>query len=397
MPRSSPSEQAYVTPSLIRWARERTHTSRDKLAKKLNTKVDAIESWEKGQSSPTMRQATRMAKVLYVPFGYLFLQSPPRQDVPLPDFRTHPSQGEPSMASAEFTDLLNDVLAKHTWYREFLQQEGSSLLPFVGSFRSSSDFEEVARSIAATLQIDASFRDGCSNWEDFLRAAIGKAEAAGILVMRSSVVAANPHRKISTKEFRGFAISDPVAPLIFINASDFKAAQIFTLAHELAHIWMGQSGVSNEDLAIREQPNRVEQFCNEVAAELLVPRREFIDRWVRADGIDRNIKRLVSHYRVSSLVVLRRAFDLGILDWSAYNSCYKRERDQFRERARKKTSGGDYYANLAARNSPTFTSTVVSAVREGRALYREAADLLNVKVSTIPKIAEHLSARQARE
>jgi Zn-dependent peptidase ImmA (M78 family)/transcriptional regulator with XRE-family HTH domain len=390
--REDTSTQAFITPSIILWARDRAHMTREGLAAKINTKPSNVQNWETGESLPTLAQADRLAKALYIPFGYLFLKSPPREEVPLPDFRTIKS-AEFAKPSAEFLDLLHDVVVKHDWYREFLQQEGRLRLPFVGSFTISAGPATVANSISTTLKIDSQTRNDCGNWEDFLRAIIRKAEESGIVVMRSGIVAGNQNRRVSPNEFRGFSICDSLAPLIYINASDWKAAQIFTVAHELAHIWIGKSGISNEDMRIKESDNQVERFCNATAAEVLVPKVDFVQRWVQARSVDANVAHLTRYFKVSSLVILRRAYNAGYLSWSDYESNYRNNEELFRrkELEQRESSGGNYYANLFARNSPTFTNSVVAAVIEGKTLYREAAHLLNVKVDTISKLAERLS------
>jgi Zn-dependent peptidase ImmA (M78 family) len=196
---------------------------------------------------------------------------------------------------------------------------------------------------------------------------------------------------VSPNEFRGFSICDPLAPLIYINASDWKAAQIFTVAHELVHIWIGQSGISNEDMRSQDGDNQVERFCNATAAQVLVPKADFVHRWMRTRSVDANVSALTRHFRVSSLVILRRAYTVGYFSWSDYDTYYRENAEFFRRKEleqRESGGGGNYYANLFARNSPTFTNSVVTAVVEGKTLYREAAHLLNVKVDTISKLAE---------
>jgi Zn-dependent peptidase ImmA (M78 family) len=182
--------------------------------------------------------------------------------------------------------LLDDILAKHDWYREFVQQEGRPPLPFVGKFQPQDSSAKIASDISATLQLNESTRQSSETWEDFLRLMIESAEQAGILVMRSGVVAGNNRRTVSRDEFRGFAISDSYAPLIYINGSDWTSAQIFTVAHELVHIWIGRSGISNEDLSIEHEPNNVERVCNAVAAQVLVPEQDFVERWNKEDSLE---------------------------------------------------------------------------------------------------------------
>src|SRR5206468_7989945 len=143
-----------------------------------------------------------------------------------------------------------------------------------------------------------------------------------------------------------------------------------TLAHELAHIWLGASGVS--DLPTSGQKG-IEQLCNEVAADLLVPRDEFSQRWAESQDIEA----LARFFRVSRLVVARRALDLGKINQDAYDAI---ARQNYRPKAR---TGGDGLRNTPVRNSRRFTRTVVASAMSGQTLLREAAGLLNSKPDTI--------------
>ncbi len=380
------TSEALVTPTILRWARERARTSQGELAKKLNTNPERIALWESGQTRPTFRQAQNIASKLRIPFGYLYLPAPPAERIPLQDFRTV-RDVEMSSPSGEFLDLLYDVIAKQSWYRELLEDEEAEELPFVACFSLNDEFHEIAASIASTLGIDDTFRQAASGWESFLRNLMERTESIGVLVMRSGLVAGNTRRRVSEKEFRGFAISDKLAPLIFINGNDAKAAQIFTLAHELAHIWVGQTGISNESPADFSQ-NEVEKKCNQVAAEVLVPRVEFIRHWSSTRDVDSNLNDAVRHFRVSLLVVLRRTLELELLPADVVWSRYRQEEER---RAQPAKGGGDFFRNLLSRNSRLLVEAVVNAVQGERALYTEAASLLNVRPSTIPKIAKFLA------
>jgi Zn-dependent peptidase ImmA (M78 family)/DNA-binding XRE family transcriptional regulator len=380
------TSEALVTPTILRWARERARTSQGELAKKLNTNPERIALWESGQTRPTFRQAQNIASKLRIPFGYLYLPAPPAERIPLQDFRTV-RDVEMSSPSGEFLDLLYDVIAKQSWYRELLEDEEAEELPFVACFSLNDEFHEIAASIASTLGIDDTFRQAASSWESFLRNLMERTESIGVLVMRSGLVAGNTRRRVSEKEFRGFAISDKLAPLIFINGNDAKAAQIFTLAHELAHIWVGQTGISNESPADFSQ-NEVEKKCNQVAAEVLVPRVEFIRHWSSTRDVDSNLNDAVRHFRVSLLVVLRRTLELELLPADVVWSRYRQEEER---RAQPAKGGGDFFRNLLSRNSRLLVEAVVNAVQGERALYTEAASLLNVRPSTIPKIAKFLA------
>ena len=387
--------KAAVTPSLLSWARRRRGVEVPDLAKKLGVSPGALAAWERGDMMPTFRQARRFARALYVPFGYLYLREPPVEKVPLADFRTA-SRARPE-ASPDLLDLLNDILGKQQWLREYRESEGAGSLPFVGSFDVTDSETAVAGDIRDTLDIDGA-RRRAAGWEGFLRNLVHNAEGAGISVMRSGVVGGNNYRPLGRDEFRGFSISDSIAPLVFINAHDFKGAQIFTLAHELAHIWAGKGGISNPDYGLQSdlQEVSVERFCNRVAAETLVPSEDFLSRW-RSDNTPRGTKleSLRRHYKVSMMVVLRQALDSNLITVSEYRKRYAnlvaqaKTADAAREAA--EDQGGNFYRTLISRNGRTFTEAVVSSAAQGTTLSSEAAHLLDVKVRSLSGMVERIA------
>ena len=383
--------EALVTPSVLSWARRRRGLEAPELAPKLNVRPEAIVAWEAGERRPTFRQAQQLAQALYIPFGHLFLPDPPVQELPIPDFRTSPGQ-PPQEPSPDFLDLLNDVLTKQQWFREYRESEGVEELPFVGAFKPTDPVGAVAGDIRETVDVDGA-RNRADNWEGFLRELTRNAEASGIMVMRSGVVGNNGYRPLNVEEFRGFAIIDDVAPVIFINGRDFKGAQIFTFAHELAHIWTGEAGVSNPDYAQRSegQHSAVERFSNRVAAETLVPSEDFRRRWQNGSvGVERNLASLAPAYKVSRMVILRQAYDLDLVDAEEYQHQYGKLIASARGSEPTAEPGGDFYHTLVARNGMHFTSAVLSSVAEGSLLYREAAHLLNVQVQTLSQLADHI-------
>ncbi len=384
------STEAFVNPELIRWARNRNHLDIPAAAQRLKVVEKTLEAWEGGVARPTIKQAQALADRLSVPLGYLFLDSPPTEELPLPDLRTVAGEA-PQDASPDFLDLLYDVLRKHQWYREYLQEQGAEPRQFVGSFASNGVAPEiVAANIRDTLQIDSTFRSTISTWEDFLREFIRRAEDRGVVVMRSGIVKNNTRRKLSVTEFRGFAISDPLAPLIFINGNDAKSAQIFTLAHELAHLWTGASGISNPDYRKRtfEQGSDVERISDRIAAEVVVPRGEFATLWDETRPVMLNLQRLATSFKISRWVVLRQAYDLGELSTEEYNDHYDLLSREGRSQG-SQSRGGTFYPTFFLRNSATLTNALITSVSEGSVLHRDAARLLSVKVKTLDGIAEH--------
>jgi Zn-dependent peptidase ImmA (M78 family)/DNA-binding XRE family transcriptional regulator len=385
---------AYVSPTVLAWARKRTGASIEATADKVNIKPEKLTAWEQGKEYPSMRQAQHLAAALHVPFGYLFLSAPPEEPPPIPDFRTKRSTTLRHL-SPDLLDVIYDVLLKQEWYREFLEQEGNTKLPFVGQFSLKSEPTDIAVDITQRLDISEELRKHSGSWEDFLRILVNKAEQIGILVLRSGIVGSNSHRALSPEEFRGFTISDDLAPVVFINSADARAAQIFTFAHELAHVWLGESGISNEELRdVSASTSDIEDLCNTVAAEVLVPSELFLARWQKSVSIDDNLAALKTHFKVSSLVLLRRAFDLEEITKAAYINHYEAEIRKYSQRD-VETSGGNFFNNFFARNGAPFAHAVIGAVTEGKTNYREAARLLNIKVPTIHKIAEQLNLKKA--
>jgi Zn-dependent peptidase ImmA (M78 family)/DNA-binding XRE family transcriptional regulator len=381
-----------ITPELLRWARERIDTPIETLAGALPTTPEKILDWEKGNAQPTFRQVQDLARILRIPIGYLFLSHPPEESLPIADFRTLPEAAR-GKVSPDLTDVIDDALRKRDWYREQRIQEGLPLLDFVGKFRPSANITKVAGDIRQVLDVPSDPAEGSRSWEEHLRNLIHRCEAAGILVLRSGIVGANTHRPLSVDEFRGFAIADEYAPLIFINAKDTKAAQIFTIAHELAHIWIGSSGISNIGIAtartLENYPN-IERFCNSVAAEFLAPAEKIFALWETSRDADSNARHLARHFRVSTLVALRRGYELGLIPYDEFQELFSKEMEEAMQRERPGGGGGDFYANLQSRNSKRFVNDLLAAVAEGRVMHLEAARLLNIQPWTLEKTIESL-------
>ena len=207
------------------------------------------------------------------------------------------------------------------------------------------------------------------------------------MVILNGVVGNNTHRKLDTGEFRGFALVDEYAPLIFINNADFKAAQMFTLVHELVHVWAGAEGVSHFGDPLVPLPHEIEQFCNKAAAEFLVPEVELRDVWNQAPE-ERRYDFLARHFKVSTLVAARRALDLKLIDQEAYFEFYRAwEEDERRERLSGE-GGGNFWNNQNFRVGKRFGSAIVRAVKEGRLLYRDAYSLTGLKGETFDKLVQ---------
>lgn len=360
-----------VRPELLRWARERAGFSVDALARRF----PKLEAWEEGEVNPTLKQLESFANATFTPVGFLFLDAPPVERVPIPDFRTvaNVHVGHPS------PDLLDTVYLcqqRQDWYRDFARSMGDPPLGFVGSAQLGDDVVATAARMRHALGFDIEERRRLPTWTDALRRFIGQADELGVLVMVSGVVGSNNRRHLDPEEFRGFALVDPLAPLVFINGADTKAAQMFTLAHELAHVWLGQSGVSDTQ-AVAVPDQETERWCNLVAAELLVPldllRAEYDGR-TELQGV---LDALARRFKVSTLVVLRRIHDTGGLTRDELWAAYDEEIGRLRELST--GSGGNFYLTLGARVSKRFARALVVSTLEGRTAFTESFRLLGVK------------------
>jgi Zn-dependent peptidase ImmA (M78 family) len=375
-----------VRPEMLRWACDRAGYDLHDLAHR----IPQLPAWVGGEKQPTLKQLENFAKATHTPVGYLFLAEPPEEPVPIPDFRTVADTRRPR-PSPDLLDTVYLCQQRQDWYRDFARSMGDEPLPFVGSSRLGDDVTKAASAIRNALGFDLEARRQMPTWTDALRRFIDQADLRGVLVMVNGVVGSNNRRKLDPQEFRGFALVDPLAPLVFINGADTKAAQMFTLAHELAHIWLGETALSNAEPAgsLDAPTQTVERWCNRVAAELLVPletfRAERNDRAPLRDELDR----LAKQFKVSTLVVLRRMHDAGSLRGDAYWNAYEAEVGRLREVH--KGSGGNFYLTLGARASKRFARALVVSTLEGRSSFTEAFRLLGFKkMSTFRELGHSL-------
>lgn len=360
-----------VSPDMLRWARERANLE----IEDLTARFAKLPEWEAGNLQPTLKQLEKFAKAVYVPFGFLFLPEPPQENLPIPDFRTFESQ-RVVRPSPNLLDMIYACQERQSWYKEFSQINQIAPRAFVGRSTLSSRPEDVATDIRQTIGFNLQERAECSTSEDALRLFIRKVDDAGVLVMVSGVVFSNNNRKLDHKEFRGFALSDRHAPLVFVNGSDTKAGQMFTLAHELAHLWLDSTALSNASVGPKNGLRREEVWCNAVAAELLVPMADLRPLLNDDETTQAAVTRLGRYFKVSTLVILRRLLDAGWLNTSEFDAAWAMEKARLD--AIMRGSGGDFYRTTISRVSRRFTQALVSSTLEGQTLYRDAFRMLGV-------------------
>lgn len=371
-----------IEPKLFSWARERSGRESDEL----ESKFPKLREWEHEGASLSVRDLEAFATATYTPVGFLLLDEPPTERLPLEDFRT---QGSVRIEhpSAALLETLAICSQRQAWYRAYQASRAATPVPLVGALRSSMTTSRAAALLRKYLRLtDVTPAELGANRDPVLW--LGEAaEAIGVLVMINGVVADNTHRRLNPAEFRGFALSDALAPLVFVNGADAKTAQLFTLAHELAHIGLGRSSISNPVLT-RVPSITIERWCNAVAAEFLLP-RAMLERDFNPDlGMEAQVERIARAHRVSKLVVLRSLLDAGKLSRDDFTSLYVRAEEAAPEKI---SSGGNYFNTKPIRVGRRFGRSLIEAVADGWASQTEALELLEIrKIETLRKLSAQL-------
>ena len=374
-----------IKPELLRWAMERSGVD----SAVLYSRFSKLGAWLDCSAKPTLKQAEAFARATHTPFGFLLLPMPPEEPLPIPDFRTV-ANNRIARPSANLLDTIYRCQQRQYWYREYLLNHGEPARAFVGSLSLECSVNDCADLIRKAIGFDVEKRMNLSSWEQALSEFIDLAERAGVLVMRSGIVDNHTRRILDVEEFRGFALADSLAPLIFINGADAKSAQMFTLAHELAHIWLGETALSDADMA-RPGTQATEAWCNQVAAEILAP-THYLRRELRpGEHIDASLARLTRTFKVSTLVILRRLFDIGQIERNVFFALYSQELDRLKHLQQKRGTGGDFYRSQPGKLSPTFARALISSAVEGRTSFRDAMRMLGVrKTSTFRQLGRQL-------
>ena len=382
-----------VKPSLFNWARSRS--GRDNAS--INKNFPALESWERGETLPSLKELGEFAKATYTPIGYFFLDKPPDTGLPISDFRTVGGTGV-DVPSAALLDTIYLCQRRQEWYGEEVRATGGEPLGLVGSMNTTDDVVSSAKIMRAAIKFNVEQRRSMTDKDAARRQLVSGMEDLGILVMMSGVVGNNTWRKLDVTEFRGFALADPWAPLVFVNSRDAEGAKIFTLVHEAAHIWLGRSAVSNNSVA--DAPDHVvEGWCNAVAAELLVPSEVIRETYDGTADLDKEVDRLVRRFKVSRQVILRRIYDTGGLDRTTFQNAYDKEvalaaeREKERKKRNKEAGkkDGNYYNNVLARAGKKFTTALLASTMEGRTSPIMSRRLLDVwKTSNIETLLNQL-------
>lgn len=375
--------RAPVQPELLRWARERVGRS----VEEFSARFRKLDEWERGEAQPTFKQLEDFAKATHVPFGYLFLPEPPEEHIPIPDLRTIRNE-EIRRPSPDLLDTIHAMQRRQAWLREEMLECESEPLDFVGSARLADDAQGIGREMRRMVGLDDGWAAEVRTWRDAVGELRRAIEELGVMAVINGVVGNNTHRKLDVEEFRGFTLSDDYAPLIFVNGADAKSAQMFTLVHELAHTWLGQSALTDVGLISRPSQD-VETWCDRAAAEFLVAERELRPCWPEVRQEASPFETLARRFKVSPIVAGRRAMDLRLVDRETFFTFYQ---DYIaKERWQRPTSGGgDFYNNQNTRVGERFAIQVILAAKGGRVSFKEAYDLTGLRGGAFQEYANRL-------
>jgi len=385
------ADKAYITAKVFKWARESAKMTEEIASSKVAVSIDKFKDWENGDDYPTIRQAQKLAKAYRRPFALFFLPDVPNDFQTLQDFR---KAGSKELSTSSIF-IIREIQQKQAWISEVNEENNENKVPFIGRYSIKDNPLIVAQDILNELNINPlnyKFNNPIIEWID-------KSESHGVFISRTSFI--HSRLKLDSDEIQGFAISDNYAPFLFINSDDWNAPQLFTLVHELAHLWISETGISNDiepSIKSANDYNPIELFCNEVAANALMP-IEFVEN-LDKKAFD-NAKEVFKNAKiigVSSFALLVRALNLNIISLSAYkqlkhladieyNEFLKREEDKkLKQKQKEKQGGPNYFLLQLNRNSRLFTQTVLDAFRGGVIEPSMASNLLNVQVNKFPKL-----------
>lgn len=379
-----------INPNIINWALSQCDISR------LGTKLmNNISKWLNGTKNPTFNQIEDFSKKSNIPLGYFFLDSPPEEKIELLEFRTIDNLKHLN-PSRNLIDTVCEMESIQDWMREYRIDEGFDELPLVGSVSKYENVDKIVDRIRKDLDLEIDWFNNCKDIRESFSFIRKRLEECGVIVMMNGIVGKNTHRILDVDEFRAFAMIDNYAPLIFINGADSQSARLFSLFHEIAHIWLGENDFYNAMGFDDKYLKKTEVICNAVASELIVPKKEFLVKWDsnnEYDNIFNKIKCLAIAFRCGQMVIARKALDNNKIDLDAYNEVKNNSINFFIQQKEAKTSGGNYYNTMSARLDGCLVRALCESILIGRTTYTEAYRLTNTNANTFNKIANNFGGR----
>lgn len=380
-----PSVSVKVNPTILNWLMQKAQQGNVG-----SSVIDLIKKWISGEKEPTFSQIETVSKNINIPFGYFFLDKPPVEECKIVDFRTVDSISihNPSRDLIDTVDLMSRV---QEWMSEYNRDNGASEYVFVGSVKTTDGVIPVANTIREELKLGLNWFADFRNAKEAFNSLRNTIADLGVIVMMNGIVGNNTHRTLNVSEFRAFTLTDPYAPLIFINFRDTDNGKLFSLLHELVHIWIGKDNFYNDTHGISQKVSKEEQFCNAVAAEILVPDSVFIAEWSTKTGSNEMIiYDLEKKFVCSRFTLLIKAFNTGRIEKAEFNrllNLFKKQFETMQNQKQEKISGGgDFYRTLATKWDRKVIQAMYSGVQSGRNQYRDVYRLTNTNGKTFHEL-----------
>jgi len=366
--------EVQINQHMLTWAIARAGFKVDEFV----ARFPKVAAWLNDTKKPTIKQLEEFSHRVHVPFGYLLLDQPPTESINIPFFRTN--MADIGRLNLNVYDTIISLQDRQEWLSDYLKDKDFDKLTFISKYDLNTSFDAIVNDIRSTLDLHESWACDFKKHEEALDCLTKAIESIGVIVVFNSIVENNTSRGIPVEECRGFVLVDDYAPFMFINSADGKAAQLFTMIHELAHLWIGESAAfDNSKLLPADDP--IELLCDKVAAEFLVPTKAFKELWEHRQDLEY----VARHFKVSKIVIARRALDLGVITRGEFFKFYEEYTQYIKYLKDKQTGGGDFYATAKKRISLSFAAHVNQAVKENLLLYKQAYKLTGLKGETYQK------------
>lgn len=382
------SARVTVAPSILLWAQERSQRDPDAYEKKFPT----WNQWVDKTVAPTIKQVEELAKYSHLPFGIFFLDQPPQVELPIPDYRIGRT-GNEATPSQDLLDVIDHSIQRQAWFQDYAQKLGLDNANILRATENDNPVE-IAKLAATELGFTVSDRSRLRTRENARNHLRHTFEERGGLTVITSMVGNNNHRMLDREEFRGFTLADDLAPLIFVNASNESlSGQIFTFLHEYGHVVLRKTGVSDDDLT--QHGTGVEGWCNDFAAEILVPAADLLTQFARDATLTGELDRLSQRYMCSTLVILLKLRKLDVVGPAGFDAIYRGEEERaqqaFENQREQRSGGGNHYLNQPFRVGERLSRAVLGDLREGGTSYTEAFSILGLRnVEQLRRYAEQL-------
>jgi len=383
-----------ITPGIIDWIERYVQT--DKISSSM---TEDFQHWKSGTKKPTFNQVEAFSKAINVPLGYFFLKTPPAEDLPLLACRTIDSIALRN-PSRNLIDTIHDMENVQEWMRNYLIAADEARLDFVGSQKNNRVPQEIAERMRQDLDLETDwFRQSTDAWDSFKRIRM-HAQALGILVMMNGIVRNNTHRKLDIEECRAFTLIDSYAPLIFINTNDSQNGKLFSLMHEMAHVWLGKDNFFNDRYGVAPVVDDTEILCNAIAAELLAPHYIFLQKWEEQPDSDyeEKIASLATYFRCGRTVIARKALNGNYISIQQYTKAAQdavHHFEQLQQKRKEEEEGGNYYTTMATRIDRRFLNAIANSIEEGKTLYSDAFRLTHTNRKTFAALLEKVRGTRA--